>query len=107
MRWRCGDNTTVGWAALGVFVSTLTRIPLAATIATGAVLGVAEAAQSANFLHPVLPILPTTYWDGYSALFHSGQPWNDIAHALLSSMLYLLVFATGAWVTFSRADIAT
>ncbi len=96
-----------GWAAMGVFFSTLTRIPLAATIATGAVLGVAEAAQSASFLSRVQPILPTTYWDGYVSLFHSGQPWSGNAHAILASLIYLLVFAAGAWVRFSRADIAT
>ncbi len=96
-----------GFAALGVFLSTLTRIPLAATIAAGGVLGAAIATKSATFLKAVQPALPTTYWEGFGNLFHSGQSLEDSVRAVLISLLYFLVFSTAAWLKFRRADIAT
>jgi ABC-2 type transport system permease protein len=96
-----------GFAAIGVFLSTLTRIPLAATIAAGGVLGLSDAVQSATFLKPIRAAIPTNYWDGFTALFHSGQPLDDSGNAIVVSLIYVLVFSAAAWLKFRHADIAT
>lgn len=96
-----------GFGAIGVFLSTLTRIPLAATIAAAGVLGAATATQSATFLAAVQPVLPTTYWDQFGSLFHSGQPLHDIGAAVVVSLAYFVIFSGAAWLKFHRADIAT
>lgn len=96
-----------GFGAIGVFLSTLTRIPLAATIAAAGVLGAATATQSATFLSAVQPGLPTTYWNQFGSLFHTGQPLHDIGAAVLVSLGYFIVFSVAAWLRFRRADIAT
>lgn len=96
-----------GFAAIGVFLSTLTRIPLAATIAAGGVLGLAVATQSAVFLKPMQPAILTTYWNGFTSLFHSGQPLDDNLRSIAVSLIYFLVFSAAAWLKFRRADIAT
>lgn len=96
-----------GFGAIGVFLSTLTRIPLAATIAAAGVLGAATATQSATFLSAIQPALPTTYWDEFGSLFHTGQPLHDIGAAVAVSLAYFVVFSGAAWLTFRRADIAT
>ena len=96
-----------GFGAIGVFLSTLTRIPLAATIAAAGVLGAATATQTATFLTAVQPVLPTTYWLDFSSLFHTGQSLHHIAAAMTVSVAYFAVFSAAAWLKFRRADIAT
>ncbi len=102
-----GGVQLFGFGAIGVFISTLTRIPLAATLGAAGVLGLSDALESASFLTPIRPAIPSTYWDAYPSLFHTGQPLADTVNAVAVSLTYLLVFGGAAWLNFRRADIAT
>ena len=96
-----------GFAAIGVFLSCLTRVPLAATVGLAGVLGISDALESVAFLKPIRAAIPSTYWDGYTALFHSHVQIGDTLRALTVSLCYLVVFGSAAWLRFRRADIAT
>lgn len=102
-----GGVQLFGFGAIGVFISTLTRIPLAATLGAAGVLGLSDALESASFLTPIRPAIPSTYWEAYPSLFHTGQPLADTVNAVAVSLIYLLVFGVAAWLNFRRADIAT
>ncbi len=102
-----GGVQLFGFGAIGVFISTLTRIPLAATLGAAGVLGLSDALESASFLTPIRPAIPSTYWDAYPSLFHTGQPLGDTVNAVAVSLTYLLVFGVAAWLNFRHADIAT
>ncbi len=102
-----GGVQLFGFGAIGVFISTLTRIPLAATLGAAGVLGLSDALESASFLTPIRPAIPSTYWEAYPSLFHTGQPLGDTVNAVAVSLIYLLVFGVAAWLNFRRADIAT
>ncbi|MDQ6848456.1 MAG: ABC transporter permease [Actinomycetota bacterium] len=96
-----------GFAAIGVFLSCLTRIPLGATVGIAGVLGLSDALEAAAFFKPLRPAIPSTYWDGYTALLHTGLGLDNLLKALAVSLCYLLVFGTAAWVKFRRADITS
>jgi len=102
-----GGMQLFGFGAIGVFISTLTRIPLAATLGAAGVLGLSDALESTSFLTPIRPAIPSTYWDAYPSLFHAGQPLGDTVNAVAVSLTYLLVFGVAGWLKFRGADIAT
>ena len=102
-----GGVQLFGFAAIGVFLSTLTRVPLGATVALAGVLGISDALESVGALKAVRGAIPSTYWDGFTALFHTGRALEDITSAVFTSMAYLLVFGLLALWKFSRTDIAT
>ncbi len=102
-----GGVQLFGFAAVGVFISTLTRVPLAATLGAAGVLGLSDALESASSLTFIRPALPSTYWDTYTSLFHTGQPLAGTVDAVAVSLAYLLVFGIAAWLRFRRADITT
>lgn len=97
---------SAGLAAVGIFVSTLTRAPVGAIAATAGVLALSEALHaSVAFLVPIQPWLLNTYWDAFGHLFHFGVPLADVARSVAVSMLYVVLFYLAAWLTFSRADV--
>jgi ABC-2 type transport system permease protein len=95
------------FAAIGVFVSTLTDAPL---VAMGATLGVAvigQVLESLPSLHAVWPWLPTHYWSRFLDVL-SSAPLNDrLLTGLLAQAAFAAVFLALAWAQFAGRDITS
>ncbi|MEO7071390.1 MAG: ABC transporter permease [Nostocoides sp.] len=101
---------TAGIAALGavgLFVSTLTEQPIAATvtvmivtIVSWIILGVDQLA----FLHPWLIV---DQWMSFSDLFREPPLWSNLLKGLGQDLAYAAVFWLAAWARFTSKDITS
>jgi ABC-2 type transport system permease protein len=93
--------------AVGLFLSTLTEQPMAATIAL-AMLTVASAVlaqiQQLDWLHPYLP---TEHWQDFGELLRDPVSFGALRPGLLSALAYILIFLSAAWARFSGRDVTS
>lgn len=92
-------------AAIGLFVSTLTEQPIAATIVI-VVLNVlsvtADSIQQLAWLHPWLV---THWWTSFGDLLRDPMVWDGPLRGLAVAAGYAVVFWLAAWARFSSKDI--
>jgi ABC-2 type transport system permease protein len=95
----------LGLAAIGLFVSTLTDVPVGAMAATLAVVvlsGVLDAVPQLSGLHPWLF---THGWLTFADLFHTRVSWGGIGRNLALQAAYVAVFGSAAWARFVTKDV--
>ncbi|MFC4243753.1 ABC transporter permease [Gryllotalpicola reticulitermitis] len=95
----------VGLTALGLFISTLTSVPvgaMAATVVLAAVTQVADALPQLSWLHPWLF---SHYWLGLGDFLRSPMVWNSFGQNALLQLGYLVVFGLLAWARLTTKDI--
>ncbi len=94
-----------GIGAIGVFVSTITDVPIAA-MATTVTLAIAseilDAIPQLNALHPWLL---SHYWLSFGDLLRDPIYTSAIGRGLLLQLGYVALFATLAWARFTSRDI--
>jgi ABC-2 type transport system permease protein len=94
-------------AAVGLFVSTLTEQPIAATIATlifSAASLILDSIPQVSWLHPYLI---THHWMAFGDLFRTPIWWAGTAHGLYVAAAYTVVFVAAAWARFAGKDITS
>lgn len=94
-----------GLAAIGVFVSTLTDIPLAATATT---VGLAITSQILDVIPQVSaihPWLPTHYWLAFGDLLRQPVEFGGMGRGLALQVVYIAVFGAASWARFTTKDI--
>ncbi len=95
----------LGLAAIGMFVSTLTDVPVGAMAVT---LGIAvlslilDAVPQVAFVHPWLF---THQQLAFGDLLRAPVRWNNIGKDLLLQAGYVAVFGTAAWARFTTRDV--
>lgn len=105
-----GAYLTAGLAALaaiGLFISTLTEQPIAATIATTVVataMWITDAIPQLDWLHPWLLV---NRWSAFADAFREPVFWDTMRVGLLVDLGYIVVFAALAWARFSNKDITS
>ncbi len=100
----------VGFAALGaigIFISTLTEQPIAATIAIVIINLLSFTLDSIPQLGWLHPWLFTHWWTSFGDLFRDPIVWDGIIHGLLTAAGYIIVFWLAAWARFSTKDITS
>jgi ABC-2 type transport system permease protein len=93
--------------AVGLFVSTLTEQPIAATIATlffSATSLILDAIPQVSWLHPYLI---THHWMAFGDLLRTPVAWNGITDGLYVAAAYAVVFYLLAWARFVGKDITS
>jgi ABC-2 type transport system permease protein len=93
--------------AVGLFISTLTEQPIAATIATlffSAASLILDAIPQVSWLHPYLI---THHWMAFGDLLRSPIAWSGISHGLYVAAAYAIVFFLAAWARFVGKDITS
>jgi ABC-2 type transport system permease protein len=94
-----------GLAAIGMFVSTLTDVPVGAMAVTAglAVLSlILDAVPQVAFLHPWL----FTHQElAFGDLLRTPVVWNNIGKDLVIQGGYILVFGLAAWARFTTRDV--
>jgi ABC-2 type transport system permease protein len=95
----------LGFAAIGLFISTLTTVPvgaMAATIVLAAASQIADALPQLSALHPWLF---THYWFGFGDLLRSPISWDQYGQNALLQLGYFVVFGALAFSRFTTKDI--
>ncbi|MET9471422.1 MULTISPECIES: ABC transporter permease [unclassified Streptomyces] len=95
----------VGFAALGLFISTLTGSGIAAMAATVGVLITVQILDSIPQLSGVHPYLFPHYWLSFADLLRDPVYWDDVVKNLGLQGLYAAVFGSAAWARFTAKDI--
>ncbi|RNI21136.1 ABC transporter permease [Flexivirga caeni] len=94
-------------AALGLFVSTLTTQPIAATVATmvlTAAMWVLDAVPQLGWLHPWLLV---DHWAAFADLMRDPADWGGVWRGLSVDLGYAVVCLLAAWARFDGKDITT
>ncbi|WP_405692938.1 ABC transporter permease [Streptomyces sp. NBC_01185] len=95
-----------GFAALGLFVSTLTNSGIAAMAATVGVLITVQILDTMPQLDGIHPYLFPHYWLSFTDLLREPVYWDEIVRNLGLQGLYAAVFGSAAWARFSAKDIS-
>ena len=94
-----------GLAAIGLFISTLTDVPvgaMAGTLGIFILIGVLDALPQTSAMHPWLL---TNHWLSYSDLLRTHVQWGGITRNLGLQGLYAAIFGSAAWARFTTKDI--
>jgi len=100
----------VGLAALGaigLFVSTLTEQPIAATTAIvliNVLMFICDSISQLGWLHPWLL---THWWTAFADLLRDPMATDQVSRGLLTAAVYAVVFWLAAWARFSSKDISS
>jgi ABC-2 type transport system permease protein len=95
----------MGLAAIGIFISTLTDVPvgaMAATLGVYILVGVLDNLPQVSGIHPWLF---THDWLSYADLLRGDIAWSGITRNLLRQLGYIVVFGSAAWARFTTKDV--
>ena len=94
-----------GMAAIGLFISTLTDVPvgaMAATVGFAVLSAVLEGVPQVRAIHPWLF---THNWFAFGDLLRDPIRWTAITHDLALQVAYMAVFGAAAWARFTTKDV--
>jgi ABC-2 type transport system permease protein len=94
-----------GMAALGLFISTLTDVPVGAMAATVGLAILSAVLDAVPQVHGIHPWLFTHRWLAFGDLLRSPVRWTDIRKDLLLQLGYIAVFGSAAWARFTTKDV--
>jgi ABC-2 type transport system permease protein len=94
---------TVG--AIGLFVSTMTEVPIAAMAATLTLTVVSEVADAVPQLSAVHGWLPSHYWLRWVDLLRDPVYADGVGTGLLVTLGYVALFLALAWARFGGKDV--
>ena len=93
--------------ALGLFVSTLTEQPIAATVAVmiaTATMWVLDAIPQIAWLHPWLLV---HRWTAFADLMRNPPDFSTVRDGVFVALGYIVVFLLAAWARFDGKDITS
>lgn len=95
----------LGLGAIGMFISTLTDVPVGAMAGTVGIAILSTVLDSVPQVHAIHPWLFTHHWFAFGDLLRSPISWHDIVRDLLLQAGYVAVFASAAWARFTTRDV--
>src|SRR3954453_7909538 len=96
-----------GLAAIGLFASALTEVPIAAmavTAITAVVVQILDAVPQISAIHPYLL---TDWWLGLGDLLRGPVVYGDMTRGLLVTAAYVAVFGALAWARLGTKDVSS
>lgn len=97
----------LGLAAMALFYSTLTEVPvgaMAGTVATAIAFAVLESVPQLSAIHP---ILLTDHWLDFAELLRGQVHVWTLLHSTLVPLAYTAIFGSLAWARITSADITS
>jgi ABC-2 type transport system permease protein len=94
-----------GLCGIGMFVSTLTEVPIGAMAATAVLAIVSEIADSIPQINAIHPYLFSHPWLSFGDLLRSPIAWHGVQMGVLTQVAYLAVFLPLAWARLQTKDI--
>ncbi len=95
----------LGLAAIGLFISTMTDVPvgaMAGTVGIAVLSAVLDAVPQVSAIHPWLF---THDWQSFPDLLRVPIVWSGIVRDLLLQVGYAVVFGAAAWARFTTKDV--
>jgi ABC-2 type transport system permease protein len=93
--------------AVGLFFSTLTDSPLAATLGVLAFVVASAALQPLDAAAAIETYLPTSHWLAWIDLYRDPILWTNLREGALVQLGYVVVAFGAAWANFSTKDVTT
>ena len=95
-----------GLGAIGLFISTLTEVPVAAMTATATAAVVSEVLDNLPQTEVLHPYLFSDVWLDFGSLVRSPIDWQALNHGMVVTGVYVLLFLSMAWARFTGKDIS-
>lgn len=96
-----------GLAAIGLFASTLTEVPIAAMAVTAITAVVVEILDAVPQISVIHPYLLTDWWLKFGDLLRDPVVYGDMTRGLLVTLAYVAVFGSLAWARLTSKDISS
>ena len=97
----------LGVAAVALFFSTITDIPITAAFGALALLIASTLLLTLDAADALAPYLPTRYWLAFVDLFRDPILWRDVLRGVLQQGIYVAVFLGAAWANFATKDVTS
>ncbi|MHA7985828.1 ABC transporter permease [Rathayibacter sp. CAU 1779] len=94
-----------GLGAIGLFISTLTTVPVGAMAATVVLAGASQILDQLPQLDWLHPWLFTHYWLGFADLLRDPIVWDSYGENAVLQLGYIVVFGALAYGRFATKDI--
>ena len=94
-----------GVCALGLFISTLTEVPIGAMAATAVLTIVSQIADSIPQISAIHPYLFSHPWFNFGDLLRSPVSWDGLQRGLLTQLAYVAIFLPLAWWRLQTKDV--
>jgi len=95
----------MGLTAVGLFISTLTVIPVGAMAATVVVSTVTQILGTLPQLSDIHPYLISYYWLGFADLLRNPMGLESFASNILLQLAYIAIFGSLAYGRFTTKDV--
>jgi len=95
----------LGLIAIGMFISTLTVVPVGAMAATVVLSGVSQILDNIPQLEPIHEFLFTHYWLGFVDLLRQPADFSSFASNAILQLAYVVIFGALAYSRFASKDI--
>jgi ABC-2 type transport system permease protein len=96
-----------GLLAVGLLISTLTEVPMAAMAGTLGFAVVSLVLDSIPQLHAIHGVLISHYWQQFGTLMRVGPDFASLGDHLLLQLAYVAIAGGLAWARFSDADVTS
>jgi ABC-2 type transport system permease protein len=96
-----------GLLAVGLLISTLTEVPMAAMAGTLGFAILSLVLDSIPQLHAIHPILISNYWQSFGTLLRVGPDFGSLAKYLLVQLAYVGIAGGLAWARFGESDVTS
>ncbi len=94
-------------AAIGLFVSTLTEVPIAAMATTLALTITSQVLDAVPQLDVIHGWLPSHYWLRFADLLRDPVSFDRVTQGLLVAAAYVVTFVLLAWARFGNKDVTS
>lgn len=95
-----------GVGAIGLFISTLTEVPLAAMAATAITVVVVAILDSVPQISAIHPYLFVQWWFSFGDLIRDPVVYGPMVHGLVVHAVYVAVFGSLAWARLTTKDVS-
>ncbi len=96
-----------GLAAIGLFASTLTEVPIAAMAVTAITAVVVQILGAVPQISAIHPYLLTHWWLRFGDLLRDPVVYGEMARGLLVTVAYVAVFGSLAWARLGTKDVSS
>jgi ABC-2 type transport system permease protein len=95
----------LGLAAVGLFASTLTEVPVGAMAATAGIAIASQILDAIPQLRSIHGLLFSHQWFAFGDLMRSPVSWSAIERDLILQVGWVAVFGAAAWARFTTKDV--
>jgi ABC-2 type transport system permease protein len=96
-----------GLAAVGLFASTLTEVPIAAMAVTAITAVVVQILGAVPQISAIHPFLLTDWWLRFGDLLRDPVQGDQMVQGLLVTLAYVAVFGGLAWARLTTRDVSS